>query len=121
MRVERVLRAVNRVVEPVVRAGFGNSLVGPGVFLVETTGRRSGLRRPVPLLGVRVGDVLLVATVRRRSDWARNLQQHPVADVWIAGRPRPATANLTRPAGRAVAHLTIQPTCSQPTRQGAPR
>jgi hypothetical protein len=41
--------------------------------------------------------------------------------VWIAGRRQPATANLARPAGGAVAHLTIQPTCSQPARQGAPR
>jgi deazaflavin-dependent oxidoreductase (nitroreductase family) len=120
MRVERALRAVNRIVEPAVRAGVGNSLAGPGVFLVETTGRRTGLRRPIPLLGVRVGDALLVATVRRHSQWAHNLEQHPVADVWIAGRRQHATANLARPAGRAVAHLTIQPTSSQPT-QGAPR
>lgn len=109
VRVGGVLRLLNRVVEPVVRAGLGNSLAGPGVFVVETTGRRSGLRRPVPLLGLRTADGLVVATIRRDSQWARNLQQRPEADVWIAGRRRRATATLARPAGRAVACLSVQP------------
>jgi deazaflavin-dependent oxidoreductase (nitroreductase family) len=108
-RARGVLRLLNRVVEPAVRAGFGNSLAGPGVFVVETTGRRSGMRRPVPLLGLRTADGLLVATIRRHSQWAHNLQQDPAAGVWIAGRRRRATATIARPAGRAVAHFSVQP------------
>jgi hypothetical protein len=38
-------RTLNRIVEPAVRRGFGTSVHGPGIFVVETTGRRSGRRR----------------------------------------------------------------------------
>ena len=106
-------RALNRVVAPAVRAGLGNSLAGPGTFVVETTGRTSGLLRPVPLLGDRFGDTILVSTVRPRSQWLRNLEHDPVAHVWIAGRRRAATATVVRLPGAAVARLRLEPSPSR--------
>lgn len=103
----RLFDAINRVVEPMVRCGFGNSLAGPGLFVVETTGRRTGERRRVPLLGVRFGDRLVVTTVRRRSHWAANLEHAGGGAVWIGGRRHPTTARVARPAGATVAGLTI--------------
>jgi deazaflavin-dependent oxidoreductase (nitroreductase family) len=108
---QRVFRALNRVVEPLVRAGVGTSLAGPGAFVVETTGRRSGQPRRVPLLGKRVGDTVIVSTVRDGSQWVRNLEHDPAAIVWIAGRPRPATASVARVPGGAVARLRLERGC----------
>jgi F420H(2)-dependent quinone reductase len=108
---QRFFRALNRVVEPVVRAGLGSSLAGPGAFVVETTGRRSGKRRRVPLLGKRIGDTIVVSTIRADSQWVRNLEHDPVADVWLAGRPRRATATVIRLRGATIASLRLEPRC----------
>ena len=105
----RFFQTLNRFVEPAVRAGLGSSLGGPGAYVVETTGRRSGLPRRVPLLATRLGDTIIVSTIRDDSQWIRNLEHHPYADVWIAGRARPATATVVRVPGAAVAHLRLEP------------
>ena len=102
---KRVFRAVNAVVEPAVRRGFASPLVGLGLIVVETTGRRTGLARRVPLVAWRVGDSVFVTTVRRNSAWVRNLEDDPQATVWSAGHKRPSAATVRRlPAGAAV-HL----------------
>ncbi|MFV0257394.1 MAG: nitroreductase/quinone reductase family protein [Acidimicrobiales bacterium] len=106
---QQFFRRLNRVVAPAVRAGLGNALIGRGMFVVETTGRTSGLPRPVPLIGDRVGNTIVVSTVRPDSQWLRNLEHRPVADVWIAGRRRPATVTIVRLPGVAVAQLHLQP------------
>ena len=100
---------MNRLVEPVVRAGIGNSLAGPGTFVIETTGRRSGLARRVPLLAKRLGDTIIVSTIRHNSQWIRNLEHHPNAHVWIAGQPRPAAATIVRLPGATLARLRLDP------------
>jgi deazaflavin-dependent oxidoreductase (nitroreductase family) len=106
---QRLLRALNRFVEPAVRAGLGSSLAGLAAFVVETTGRHSGLPRRVPLLAKRVGDTIIVSTIRDGSQWIRNLEHQPVAHVWIAGRPRRATATVVRMPGARIVHLRLQP------------
>jgi F420H(2)-dependent quinone reductase len=113
-RTERLLRTINRVVMPALRAGIGAPLCGPGPFLVETTGRSSGLARAVPLFGHRVGGKVMVGTVRPTSQWMRNLEANPAANLWLNGTPRAATATVHRcPNGAAVAVIDLDDT--QPT------
>jgi deazaflavin-dependent oxidoreductase (nitroreductase family) len=88
-------RTLNRVVQPLAKRGLASPLpVGAGLVVLETTGRRSGRRREVPLLAARFGDRVVVSTVRGRSLWIRNVEADPAVHVWLDGRRRPATASL---------------------------
>ena len=89
--------ALNSVVLPLLRRGAGSPLpIGAGLVVLETTGRTSGRKREVPLMAARFGDRMLVSTARRRSQWVRNLEAEPQADVWVAGHKRTATATVRR-------------------------
>lgn len=72
-------RTLNRVVEPMVRAGLGSPRIAPGGLIVlETTGRKSGRRFRTPLAATRIGDYVLVATARgSRSQWVPNASARP--------------------------------------------
>lgn len=88
---------LNAVVRPAVRAGVGNPLpIGGGAIVLEVTGRSSGEPRQVPLLSTRLGDRLLVSTVRSDSQWLRNIEADPRVVVHLAGQRRDATASVTR-------------------------
>ncbi|MEO1060206.1 MAG: nitroreductase/quinone reductase family protein [Actinomycetota bacterium] len=90
-------RALNSVVVPAVRRGVGSPLpVGVGLVLLETTGRRSGKVREVPLVGFRVLDRVAVSTVRSDSQWLRNLEADADGGVWTWGRRRDVRADVTR-------------------------
>ena len=90
-------RLLNSVVEPAVKAGIANPLpVGSGAILLETTGRKSGKRRSVPLLASRVCGKLAVSTVRSDSQWLKNVEADPEVTVWLQGKPREATARVAR-------------------------
>ncbi len=95
-------RALNRVAEPLVRAGLGSPRLAPGGLIVlEMTGRKSGRRVRVPLAATRLGDHVLVATFRGdRSQWVKNLAAEPRVRFWLAGRPREARAYLVAEGAR---------------------
>jgi hypothetical protein len=92
-----LFRNMNRFVKPLVKAGLGSPRpVGLGAVVLETTGRTSGQHREVPVLGVRVGDRLVVSTVRSRSQWVKTLEADDRAAVWFCGRRHPAHASVQR-------------------------
>ena len=90
-------RTLNSVVQPTVRAGVGNPWpLGGGLVVLETIGRRSGEWRSVPLVATRVGDTLVVSTVRSNSLWLSNIEHDEHVAVWLGGQRRTATAMVTR-------------------------
>ena len=102
---QHLFRTLNHYVEPAVRRGVGSPMLGPGVILLETIGRRSGVPSRVPLLGWRSGDTVTVSTVRPNSEWVKNLEHDPAAKVWISGEPRTSTATVTRTAAATIVRL----------------
>jgi deazaflavin-dependent oxidoreductase (nitroreductase family) len=87
-------RMLNRIVEPVVRAGIGSPRIVPSGFIVlETVGRKTGKRRRNPLAATRLGPYVVVATFRGgRSQWVYNLAAQPRTKYWIGGKARDARA-----------------------------
>jgi len=84
---------LNQFVEPLVRAGVGAPLLFPaGAIVIETQGRKTGRRSNVPLMAAVFGDLVVVSTLRRRSNWLKNLAAHPEVRYWLGGRERDATA-----------------------------
>jgi deazaflavin-dependent oxidoreductase (nitroreductase family) len=86
----RVLHPLQqRVVNPIVRLAWGLRLPIPGDALLETTGRRTGLRRRTPVCDGLDGDTFwLVAQRGRLADWVRNLEADPRVRVKVRGGPR---------------------------------
>ncbi len=82
---------------PLVRAGVGSPLpLGFGLVVLETTGRRSGVVRPVPVVAFRAGRRVTVSTVRADSQWVKNLEAGSDAAIWRNGTRREVTADVQR-------------------------
>lgn len=95
-----VFNTINAVVVPLVKAGLANPLpIGSGLVVLEVPGRRSGRPRITPLTTVALGRYLVVATVRSRSQWIRNLAASQSAEVWWGGRRRAVRAAVFLPDG----------------------
>ncbi len=91
-------RGLNSVVEPLVRAGFGSPVLWPtGAIVLETTGRNTGQSFNVPLLATRLGDLVVVSTYRRRSQWVKNLAANTETRYWMGGRLHKAIAFVLTP------------------------
>ena len=80
--------ALNRLVEPGVRAGFGSLWIFPvGLIVLETTGRKTGLPQRVPLLAAMIAGHIVVSTVRvQQSQWLRNALEDPDVRYWVRGQ-----------------------------------
>jgi hypothetical protein len=101
-------RALNRLTAPFVKCGVGSPPVaGLGTVVVGTTGRTSKKTREVPLAAARLGDTVIVSTVRANADWLRNLEADPHATVWLHGTGRPASATVTRLPGLGLSFLRL--------------
>jgi hypothetical protein len=60
------------------------------------------------VLAARIGSLLLISSVRRRSQWLKNLAAHPHMHYWLAGRLNEATAFVIAP-GLATPSLESMP------------
>src|SRR5262245_48071065 len=84
---------------------IGGKVVGLPVLLLTTTGRRSGLRRTVPLVFLEDGERLVVIGSKGGSpkdpEWWANLQKHPEAEVQVGAEHRRMRARLASPDERA--------------------
>ena len=83
-----------RVFNPLVLAAARAGLPTPSVVILETTGRRSGMPRRVPVTRMLEGDTLWIVTEHgRRAAYVRNIEADPRVRVrvgrrWRAGRAR---------------------------------
>ena len=136
-RVSTLLSA--RIFNPLVLAAARAGLPTPSVVILETTGRRSGEPRRVPVTRMVEGDTAWIVTEHgRNAAYVRNIEADPRVRVRIGRRWRPGTARLVgdedwralqrrmpNKAGSAMvrlmgtAHLTVRIDLDPPA--GAPR
>jgi deazaflavin-dependent oxidoreductase (nitroreductase family) len=84
-----------KLVNPVVNAAARAGLPTPSVVILETTGRRSGQPRRVPVTRAIQGDTLwIVSEHGRRSAYVRNIEADPRVRVRVGLRWRTGTARV---------------------------
>jgi deazaflavin-dependent oxidoreductase (nitroreductase family) len=82
-----------KVFNPVVRAAARAGLPTPSVVILETTGRRSGQPRRVPVTRMIEGDRLWIVTEHgRKAGYVRNIEANPRVRVRVGRRWRTGTA-----------------------------
>ena len=91
-------RLQQSVINPVVRLAWDLGLPIPGDALLETTGRRTGLRRRTPVCdGIEGETFWLVAQRGHDADWVRNIEANPRVRVKVSqahARWRSGTAHI---------------------------
>src|ERR671929_419342 len=84
-----------RLLNPVMRRALEAGLVPRGWALLETTGRRSGQPRRVPVGdGLRGERFWIVAEHGRHADYVRNIEADPRVRVKVRGRWRTGIAHV---------------------------
>ena len=79
-------RLQQSVINPVVRLGWDLGLPIPGDGLLETIGRRTGLRRRTPVCDGLEGDTFwLISQFGHDADWVRNIEANPRVRVKVSG------------------------------------
>lgn len=92
-RVSTLLSA--KLFNPVVNAAARAGLPTPSVVILETTGRRSGEPRRVPVTRALDGDTLWIVTEHgRRAGYVRNIEANPRVRVRAGRRWRAGTAHV---------------------------
>ena len=85
----------NRLVNPIVRPLLEHGLAPRTHALLETTGRKSGLPRRVPVGNGLRGDHFWVVTEHgRAADYVKNIEKDPRVRVKVGRRWREGTAHL---------------------------
>jgi deazaflavin-dependent oxidoreductase (nitroreductase family) len=91
-----------RVFNPLVLAAARAGLPTPSVVILETTGRRSGMPRRVPVTRMLDGDTLWIVTEHgRRAAYVLNIEANPRVRVRVGRRWRPGYRS--RPVRRRLA------------------
>jgi deazaflavin-dependent oxidoreductase (nitroreductase family) len=84
-----------RVFNPLVIAAARAGLPTPSVVILETTGRRSGQPRRVPVTRMIEGDTLWIVTEHgRRASYVRNIEADARVRVRVGRRWRAGTARV---------------------------
>jgi deazaflavin-dependent oxidoreductase (nitroreductase family) len=84
-----------KLLNPLVRAAARAGVPLPGYVLLETTGRRSGQPRQVPVGKALEGDTLwVIAEHGLRAAYVKNIQANPRVRVRIGRRWRPGSAHV---------------------------
>jgi deazaflavin-dependent oxidoreductase (nitroreductase family) len=84
-----------RVFNPLVLAAARAGLPTPSVAILETSGRRSGEPRRVPVTRMVEGDTLWIVTEHgRKAAYVRNIEANPRVRVRIGRRWRSGTAQV---------------------------
>ncbi|HEX8067842.1 MAG TPA: nitroreductase/quinone reductase family protein [Thermoleophilaceae bacterium] len=84
-----------RVVNPLVSGMMLRGLPTPGYALLETIGRKSGIRRQTPVGDGLDGDTFwIVSEHGRRSAYVLNIEANPRVRVKVRGRWRPGVAQV---------------------------
>ncbi len=109
----------NRVINPIVRVLLSAGLAPPTYALLETTGRRTGRPRQVPVAnGLQGNTFWLIAALGDRAHYVRNLQADPRVRVrarparlrdglrmrWRAGTAQPLPEDDARQRHRELGH-----------------
>lgn len=82
------------LLNPVVKGAARAGIPLPGIAILETTGRKSGLPRRTPVGKAVEGDTLwVVAEHGRKAAWVRNIEADPRVRVRLGRRWRTATAH----------------------------
>jgi deazaflavin-dependent oxidoreductase (nitroreductase family) len=91
-------RLQQSVINPVVRLAWDLGVPIPGDALLETTGRRTGLRRRTPVCDGLEGETFwLIAQRGHDADWVRNIEVTPRVRVKVSeahARWRAGTAHI---------------------------
>lgn len=89
------LYAEKNFVNRMVRLQLDLGVAPAALALLETTGRRSGTRRRVPVGNGLLGETFwLIAERGEQADYVRNIQAHPRVRVKVAGEWRTGTATI---------------------------
>jgi deazaflavin-dependent oxidoreductase (nitroreductase family) len=95
---KRFFRTLNTYLEPLISTGVGSPGLTPvGAVVLETTGRKSGRTYKMPVMASEFAGLLLVSTVRSRSQWIKNLAATPQTKVRLRGQTVPVTAYVIGP------------------------
>jgi deazaflavin-dependent oxidoreductase (nitroreductase family) len=100
-------KVFNRLVLAAARAG----LPTPSVVILETTGRRSGQPRRVPVTRLLDGETLWIVTEHgRKAAYVRNIETSPHVRVRVGRRWRSGRAEILGPAGKVPAMVRLMGT-----------